>query len=117
LAVLEAGDLKSLLEQFEASEAVNNPADMPPVAPVSSLPAVSNSLLVLSNQKIRDSLPQEVVEKIKVGAPKCLLAIFMCDFAIGHFSEEGDTRHSGDPIQTSCHWHQNARCCSHPQQK
>jgi hypothetical protein len=70
LAVLEAGDLKSLLEQFEASEAVNNPADMPPVAPVSSLPAVSNSLLVLSNQKIRDALPQEVVEKIKVGAPK-----------------------------------------------
>lgn len=79
LSVLEAGDLKSLLEQFEASEAVNGSDEnkkksildahlynmvnqQPASTPLSPPPANS----VPTNQIIRDSLPKEVIDRIKV---------------------------------------------------
>ncbi|XP_046383737.1 uncharacterized protein LOC124154201 isoform X2 [Ischnura elegans] len=93
--VLQAGDLTSLLEQFEASEAVNGASPSSggarapgpvsksviptvptnfPSAPVSSSPLKGSkgpygaslpATPLMTNQKIRDSLPIEIIEKIK----------------------------------------------------
>lgn len=87
MPVLEAGDLKSLLEQFEASEAVNgldenkkksildahlyNMVNQPATTSVSSPPASS----VPTNQIIRDSLPKEVIDRIKASGRKKTISL------------------------------------------
>jgi hypothetical protein len=89
-AVLEAGDLASLLEQFEATEAINTSSNSKPsvldnhlyamatqqltpstpksqhiAATPSSAPTKGN-ISILSHQSIKDSLPREVIDRIKV---------------------------------------------------
>jgi hypothetical protein len=89
-AVLEAGDLTSLLEQFEASEAFNTnsnskpsvldthlyamatqqltpstPRDFHVTANPTAAPTKGNTS-ILSHQNIKDSLPKEVIDRIKV---------------------------------------------------
>lgn len=75
--------MRSLLEQFEASEAVNSttvntsvvscakdasfsyvPIPESPASPRYNDSSIPSTLI--SHQKIRDSLPKEVIEKIKV---------------------------------------------------
>ncbi|KAG8223571.1 hypothetical protein J437_LFUL003035 [Ladona fulva] len=104
--VLQAGDLTSLLEQFEASEAVNgattsvtnNISLLPSASSISknqvkSLPPNNTSTVnasnlkvgkgpygtpnstLMSNQKIRDSLPIEIIEKIKACGRKKPIAV------------------------------------------
>ncbi|XP_071445138.1 uncharacterized protein [Hetaerina americana] len=98
--VLQAGDLTSLLEQFEASEAVNGaataspgPVSKTPVptvpitfasTPVTTSPLKGNkgayggslpSTPLMTNQKIRDSLPIEIIEKIKACGRKKSIAV------------------------------------------
>lgn len=60
LPLLLAQDLNSLLEQFEASEKVNT--SQPTVSPPSPSPSPPRP----SNQTIRDALPAEVINRIKV---------------------------------------------------
>lgn len=55
--LLMAGDLTSLLEQFEATERVNS--EQPSIIPPASPPRPST-------QTIRDALPPEVINRIKV---------------------------------------------------
>ncbi|KAK8743013.1 hypothetical protein OTU49_001488, partial [Cherax quadricarinatus] len=89
--VLEAGDLDSLLAQFEASEAVNKSGDnseslnkrkeiwrSKPIGTVASMPSgqrPSGSGHVLSqvsptHQNIKDALPKEIIEKIKASTKR-----------------------------------------------
>lgn len=93
--VLEAGDVDSLLAQFEATEAVNKPgnisikeekeekSEIPKLGsekakPLSSVtktlftghsqrdsPSGCSSQVSQTHQNIKDALPQEVIEKIK----------------------------------------------------
>ncbi|KAF4528310.1 hypothetical protein B566_EDAN014986, partial [Ephemera danica] len=80
-AVLEAGDLKSLLEQFEASEAVNSTADNPEegasmaVQGLNLGPSPTSLALVLSHQKIKEALPQEVIDKIRASSRKKIIPL------------------------------------------
>lgn len=60
LPLLLAQDLNSLLEQFEATEKVNT--SQPAVSPPSPTPSPPRP----SNQTIRDALPAEVINRIKV---------------------------------------------------
>ncbi|CAK9806843.1 Peroxisome proliferator-activated receptor gamma coactivator-related protein 1 [Anthophora quadrimaculata] len=84
--VLEAGDVKSLLEQFEASE--NTLLSSYPSAKVNA--ECELDLLVKSNEvqncvkqsqvsnlhkNIRDALPQEVIENIKISARKKVISV------------------------------------------
>ncbi|XP_068200168.1 uncharacterized protein [Palaemon carinicauda] len=90
--VLEAGDLDSLLAQFEASEAVNTPAVERGIAKHknnSSVPRVPTNVKIgLQNalssntstqkssqgtpvhQKIKNALPKEIIEKIKASTKR-----------------------------------------------
>lgn len=51
--VLEAGDMTTLLEQFEASEAVNTSCKV-------------DEQTNMNHQNIKDALPKEVIDRIKV---------------------------------------------------
>lgn len=83
--VLEAGDVKSLLEQFEATEMASNAPKLPEISQMPKIPLkkhsanpnVNNSQTTLLkkpveaqdskiHQDIRDSLPKEVIDRIKV---------------------------------------------------
>ncbi|XP_063237736.1 uncharacterized protein LOC134539545 isoform X2 [Bacillus rossius redtenbacheri] len=94
MPVLEAGDLKSLLEQFEASEAVNGSgppekqsvldshlfamATQQPPAPAGSSPLSGSSKLAapsLSHQNIKDALPKEVIDRIKASGRKKVIPV------------------------------------------
>jgi len=90
ITVLEAGDLTSLLEQFEASEAFNTSTNskpsvldthlyamatqqLPPstlkrhnVVATSPLSSTKGNISILSHQNIKDSLPKEVIDRIRV---------------------------------------------------
>jgi hypothetical protein len=112
-AVLEAGDLVSLLEQFEASEAFNTSSSSKPSVLDNHLYAMATQQLtsstpksyyagatsssssppppppppskgnttILSHQNIKDSLPKEVIDRIKVSYDY-LLEIFSSSFFV-----------------------------------
>ncbi|XP_067007504.2 serine-rich adhesin for platelets [Anabrus simplex] len=90
IPVLEAGDLKSLLEQFEASEAFNSSTTVSPGKKSildSHLHAMATKQLdtpptacktmnpTLSHQNIRDSLPKEIIERIKASGRKKVIPV------------------------------------------
>ncbi|XP_069695768.1 serine-rich adhesin for platelets-like isoform X2 [Periplaneta americana] len=93
IPVLEAGDLTSLLEQFEASEAFNTNSNSKPsvldthlyamatqqlsssTSKIHNLPSVASTptkggTSILSHQNIKDSLPKEVIDRIKASGRK-----------------------------------------------
>lgn len=87
MPVLEAGDLKSLLEQFEASEAVNGSDENKKLSildshlynmvnqPASTSPSPPPANSVPTNQIIRDSLPKEVIDRIKASGRKKTISL------------------------------------------
>ncbi|XP_076039627.1 uncharacterized protein LOC143024626 isoform X2 [Oratosquilla oratoria] len=83
--VLEAGDLDSLLAQFEASEAVNGNTGSTPVTTKDAEPSnvIQRNKLQTSgpqkrmtaptsptHQKIKDALPKEIIEKIRASTKR-----------------------------------------------
>ncbi|PSN45716.1 hypothetical protein C0J52_19126 [Blattella germanica] len=93
IPVLEAKDLTSLLEQFEASEAFNTSSNTKPKPSVldthlyamatQQIPAMSitstmspkSCTSVLSHQSIKDSLPKEVIDRIKASGRKKVIPV------------------------------------------
>ncbi|KOC60266.1 Peroxisome proliferator-activated receptor gamma coactivator-related protein 1 [Habropoda laboriosa] len=101
--VLEAGDVKSLLEQFEASE--NTLISTYPSAKVNA--ECELDLLVKSNEvqqcvkqsqvsnlhkNIRDALPQEVIENIKISARKKVISVIPAIPSIQNNGRSNGTR-------------------------
>ncbi|XP_021912997.1 uncharacterized protein LOC110826561 [Zootermopsis nevadensis] len=95
IPVLEAGDLTSLLEQFEASEAFNSNSNSKPSVLDTHLYAMATQQLtpstpkdfhvtptptkgntsILSHQNIKDSLPKEVIDRIKASGRKKVIPL------------------------------------------
>uniref|UniRef100_A0A1B6CCS6 RRM domain-containing protein n=1 Tax=Clastoptera arizonana TaxID=38151 RepID=A0A1B6CCS6_9HEMI len=85
IPVLEAGDLDSLLEQFEATEAVNGNKTFPSLekqifemtqqqVPPQS-PMLSSNNTFSTNRSIRESLPKEIIARIKGSKRKKVIPV------------------------------------------